>query len=63
VSPAGHTHRPGPAATPDTPHHTGNPRAHHSDRGEVRMLASGGHQAPGTPLLARPLGEGVPGKH
>ncbi|MEW1679203.1 DUF6296 family protein, partial [Streptomyces noursei] len=30
-------------------------RAEISDRGEVRMLASGGHQAPRTPLLARRL--------
>ncbi len=34
---------------------TGIVRAEISDRGEVRMLASGGHQVPGAPLLARPL--------
>ncbi|MFI9047363.1 DUF6296 family protein [Streptomyces sp. NPDC053427] len=32
-------------------------RAEISDRGEVRMIASGGHQAPRTPLLARPLSQ------
>ncbi len=40
---------------------TGIVRAEISDRGEVRMLASGGHQVPGTPLLARPLSEDAPG--
>jgi hypothetical protein len=30
-------------------------RAEISDRAEVRMLASGGHQVLRTPLLARPL--------
>ncbi|CAM5312080.1 hypothetical protein SCALM49S_09630 [Streptomyces californicus] len=40
---------------------TGIVRAEISDRGEVRMLASGGHQAPGACLLARPLGEDTPG--
>ncbi|KUL49496.1 hypothetical protein ADL22_08420 [Streptomyces sp. NRRL F-4489] len=30
-------------------------RAEISDRGEVRMLASGGHQMPRTPLPARAL--------
>lgn len=39
---------------------TGIVRAEISDRGEVRMLASGGHQVPGTPLLARPLNEDAP---
>ncbi|MFJ2027700.1 DUF6296 family protein [Streptomyces sp. NPDC087897] len=39
---------------------TGIVRAEISDRGEVRMLATGGHQAPGAPLLARPLGEDAP---
>lgn len=40
---------------------TGIVRAEISDRGEVRMLASGGHQAPGAPLLARPLRKDAPG--
>ncbi|MGW6455991.1 DUF6296 family protein [Streptomyces sp. NPDC055078] len=31
-------------------------RAEISERGEVRMLASGGHQAPGMPVTVRPLG-------
>ncbi|WP_328908309.1 DUF6296 family protein [Streptomyces sp. NBC_00234] len=39
---------------------TGIVRAEISERGEIRMLASGGHQAPGIPLLARPLSEGSP---
>ncbi|MER5634300.1 DUF6296 family protein [Streptomyces nitrosporeus] len=37
---------------------TGIVRAEISERGEVRMLASGGHQAPRVPLLARPLAPG-----
>lgn len=40
---------------------TGIVRAEISDRGEVRMIASGGHQVPGAPLLARPLSENAPG--
>ncbi|MEV6744686.1 MULTISPECIES: DUF6296 family protein [unclassified Streptomyces] len=32
---------------------TGIVRAEISDRGEVRMLASGGHQVLGTPLVVR----------
>ncbi|MFJ7196619.1 MULTISPECIES: DUF6296 family protein [unclassified Streptomyces] len=32
---------------------TGIVRAEISDRGEVRMLASGGHQSLGTPLVVR----------
>ncbi|MEU5401570.1 DUF6296 family protein [Streptomyces sp. NPDC005963] len=36
---------------------TGIVRAEISDQGEVRMLASGGHQAPGMPVSIRPLGE------
>ncbi|WP_328667323.1 DUF6296 family protein [Streptomyces sp. NBC_00322] len=35
---------------------TGIVRAEISDRGEVRMLASGGHQVLGTPMTVRPLG-------
>jgi predicted ABC-type ATPase len=34
---------------------TGIVRAEISDRREVRMVASGGHQVPRTPLTARPL--------
>ncbi|MFI7100902.1 DUF6296 family protein [Streptomyces sp. NPDC050161] len=34
---------------------TGIVRAEISERGEVRMLASGGHQDIGVPLLVRPL--------
>ncbi|MFB7268918.1 DUF6296 family protein [Streptomyces sp. NPDC002018] len=34
---------------------TGIVRAEISDRGEVRMLASGGHQELGAPLLVRSL--------
>ncbi|GAA3177677.1 MULTISPECIES: DUF6296 family protein [Streptomyces] len=34
---------------------TGIVRAEISDRGEVRMLASGGHQELGVPVLARAL--------
>ncbi|TJZ58858.1 hypothetical protein FCH28_01480 [Streptomyces piniterrae] len=34
---------------------TGIVRAEISDRGEVRMLASGGHQVLRAPLMARPL--------
>ncbi|MFG2226695.1 DUF6296 family protein [Streptomyces sp. NPDC048644] len=34
---------------------TGIVRAEISERGEVRMLASGGHQDVGVPLLVRPL--------
>ncbi|WP_405997814.1 DUF6296 family protein [Streptomyces sp. NBC_00829] len=34
---------------------TGIVRAEISDRGEVRMLASGGHQVIGAPLTVRPL--------
>ncbi|MFB8106705.1 MULTISPECIES: DUF6296 family protein [Streptomyces] len=58
----GLTDRTGAGGSPVYEDETGIVRAEISDRGEVRMLASGGHQAPGTPLLARPLGEGVPGK-
>ncbi|WP_326696024.1 DUF6296 family protein [Streptomyces sp. NBC_01754] len=38
---------------------TGIVRAEISERGEVRMQASGGHQAPRVPLLARPLRHGT----
>ncbi|GAA2248268.1 hypothetical protein GCM10010232_39480 [Streptomyces amakusaensis] len=40
---------------------TGIVRAEISDRGEVRMLASGGHQAPGLPVSVRPVDDPVPG--
>ncbi|MFI8814837.1 MULTISPECIES: DUF6296 family protein [unclassified Streptomyces] len=42
---------------------TGIVRAEISDRGEVRMLASGGHQVLGVPLLARPVSQGSPHTH
>ncbi|MFJ7060522.1 DUF6296 family protein [Streptomyces griseobrunneus] len=56
------TDRTGAGGSPVYEDETGIVRAEISDRGEVRMLASGGHQVPGTPLLARPLGEGAAGR-
>ncbi|MER5464571.1 DUF6296 family protein [Streptomyces sp. NPDC002668] len=49
------TERAGAGGYPIYEDETGIVRAEISDRGEVRMVASGGHQAPGTPT-ARPLG-------
>ncbi|GAB7035559.1 DUF6296 family protein [Streptomyces sp. NPDC021749] len=49
------TERAGAGGYPIYEDESGIVRAEISDRGEVRMLASGGHQAPRTPLLARPL--------
>lgn len=43
------TDRAGAGGYPVYEDETGIVRAEISDRGEVRMLASGGHQAPGTP--------------
>ncbi|WP_328540066.1 DUF6296 family protein [Streptomyces sp. NBC_00344] len=40
----------GPGGSPVYQDDTGIVRAEISGQGEVRMLASGGHQAPGTPL-------------
>ncbi|MEU8438586.1 DUF6296 family protein [Streptomyces sp. NPDC029216] len=45
----------GPGGHPVYADATGIVRAEISDRGEVRMLASGGHQAPSQPVTARPL--------
>ncbi|MBL1091518.1 DUF6296 family protein [Streptomyces sp. NPDC001739] len=50
------TERAGAGGYPVYEDESGIVRAEISDRGEVRMLASGGHQAPRTPLLARRLG-------
>ncbi|MFD6422690.1 DUF6296 family protein [Streptomyces sp. NPDC060198] len=49
------TGRAGAGGHPVYEDETGIVRAEISARGEVRMLASGGHQVPGAPLLARPL--------
>ncbi|MEV6400049.1 DUF6296 family protein [Streptomyces sp. NPDC051907] len=49
------TDRAGAGGYPIYEDETGIVRAEISDRGEVRMVASGGHQRPGTPTLARPL--------
>lgn len=54
------TDRTGAGGFPVYEDETGIVRAEISDRGEVRMLASGGHQAPGAPVLARPLPEDAP---
>ncbi|MDH6117704.1 DUF6296 family protein [Kitasatospora sp. GAS204B] len=43
----------GPAGHPVYGDATGIVRAEISDQGEVRMLLSGGHQAPRTPLTVR----------
>jgi len=45
----------GPGGYPVYADATGIVRAEISDRGEVRMLASGGHQTPQTPMVAEPL--------
>ncbi|MEV7544828.1 MULTISPECIES: DUF6296 family protein [unclassified Streptomyces] len=45
----------GPGGHPVYADATGIVRAEISDRGEVRMLASGGHQAPSQPVTAHPL--------
>ncbi|MCX5192589.1 DUF6296 family protein [Streptomyces sp. NBC_00249] len=45
----------GPGGHPVYADATGIVRAEISDRGEVRMLPSGGHQVPAHPLTARPL--------
>ncbi|MEV1047475.1 DUF6296 family protein [Streptomyces sp. NPDC049916] len=54
------TDRSGAGGFPVYEDETGIVRAEISDRGEVRMLASGGHQLPGAPLLARPLRADAP---
>ncbi|MFI6085256.1 DUF6296 family protein [Streptomyces sp. NPDC051217] len=50
------TARAGAGGFPVYEDETGIVRAEISDRGEVRMLASGGQQAPSTPVKARSLG-------
>ncbi|WP_327677650.1 DUF6296 family protein [Streptomyces sp. NBC_00467] len=50
------TERAGASGSPVYEDDTGIVRAEISDRGEVRMLASGGHQAPGMPVTVRSLG-------
>ncbi|MEU0989265.1 MULTISPECIES: DUF6296 family protein [unclassified Streptomyces] len=50
------TERAGAGGFPIYEDDTGIVRAEISDQGEVRMLASGGHQAPGMPVSIRPLG-------
>ncbi|MFD3485720.1 MULTISPECIES: DUF6296 family protein [unclassified Streptomyces] len=50
------TSRAGAGGFPVYEDETGIVRAEISDRGEVRMLASGGQQAPSTPVTARSLG-------
>ncbi|MFD3652118.1 DUF6296 family protein [Streptomyces sp. 24-1644] len=54
------TDRSGAGGYPVYEDETGIVRAEISYRGEVRMLASGGHQVPGIPLLVRPLSGGAP---
>ncbi|MFI1866012.1 DUF6296 family protein [Streptomyces jumonjinensis] len=49
------TERAGAGGHPVYEDDTGIVRAEISERGEVRMLASGGHQAPGMPVSVRPL--------
>jgi hypothetical protein len=49
------TERDGAGGYPIYEDETGIVRAEISARGEVRMLASGGHQTPGMPLVARAL--------
>ncbi|HEY9440252.1 MAG TPA: DUF6296 family protein [Streptomyces sp.] len=51
------TDRSGAGGYPVYEDETGIIRAEISDRAEVRMQASGGHQAPRVPLLARPLSQ------
>ncbi|ATZ22666.1 DUF6296 family protein [Streptomyces lavendulae] len=48
----------GPGGHPVYADASGIVRAEISDRGEVRMLPSGGHQVPAHPLAARPLPDG-----
>ncbi|MFF8955526.1 DUF6296 family protein [Streptomyces sp. NPDC014894] len=49
------TERAGAGGHPIYEDDTGIVRAEISEQGEVRMLASGGHQAPGLPVSLRPL--------
>ncbi|MET9675428.1 DUF6296 family protein [Streptomyces sp. NPDC006482] len=50
----------GPGGHPVYADPTGIIRAEISDRGEIRVLASGGHQEPSHPVLARPLADADP---
>ncbi|MGW6247761.1 DUF6296 family protein [Streptomyces roseolus] len=43
----------GPGGCPVYEDDTGIVRAEISERGDIRMLASGGHQAPASPVAAR----------
>ncbi|MEU5716448.1 DUF6296 family protein [Streptomyces sp. NPDC020403] len=52
------TARSGAGGYPIYEDETGIVRAEISERGEVRMQASGGHQVLRVPLLARPLSHG-----
>ncbi|GAA1190036.1 hypothetical protein F4556_000071 [Kitasatospora gansuensis] len=52
VEPTGQT---GPGGHPVYADASGIVRAEISDRGEVRMIASGGQQVPRTPVMAKPL--------
>ncbi|MCM2389849.1 DUF6296 family protein [Streptomyces albipurpureus] len=49
------TERAGAGGYPIFEDDSGIVRAEISDQGEVRMVASGGHQAPGMPVSIRPL--------
>ncbi|MGW4029601.1 DUF6296 family protein [Streptomyces sp. NPDC004838] len=49
------TDRAGAGGNPVYADDTGIIRAEINEQGEVRMLASGGHQAPGMPVTVRPL--------
>ncbi|MGW2562759.1 DUF6296 family protein [Streptomyces sp. NPDC001514] len=49
------TDRKGPGGHPVYADDTGIVQAEISDRGEVRMLASGGHQQPASGVEARPV--------
>ncbi|MEU0574724.1 DUF6296 family protein [Dermacoccus nishinomiyaensis] len=49
------TERAGAGGYPIFEDESGIVRAEISDQGEVRMVASGGHQAPGMPVSIRPL--------
>ncbi|GAA3379070.1 hypothetical protein GCM10020367_61140 [Streptomyces sannanensis] len=49
------TDRSGPGGHPIYADDTGIVQAEISDRGEVRMIASSGHQQPSTVVQARPL--------
>ncbi|EFG10766.1 Hypothetical protein SCLAV_5699 [Streptomyces clavuligerus] len=51
------TERTGAGGHPVYEDETGIVRAEITERGEIRMLASGGHQAPGLPVTVRPLGD------